>query len=59
MAISLNGFDPESIGPFGDRPVEPPDEEDGCNGICLTGADLGVPEYGGIAHAHPDCPEHG
>jgi hypothetical protein len=30
-----------------------------CNGICLTGADLGVPEYGGIAYAHPDCPEHG
>lgn len=30
-----------------------------CNGICLSGADLGVPEYGGIAYAHPDCPEHG
>lgn len=34
-------------------------EEDECNGICLSGADLGVPEYGGIAYAHPDCPEHG
>lgn len=33
------------------------DEE--CNGICLSGADLGVPEYGGIAYAHPDCPAHG
>jgi len=35
------------------------DEEEECNGICLSGADLGVPEYGGIAYAHPDCPEHG
>jgi hypothetical protein len=33
--------------------------DDECNGICLSGADLGVPEYGGIAYAHPDCPEHG
>ena len=32
---------------------------DECNGICLLGADLGVPEYRGIAYAHPDCPEHG
>ena len=30
-----------------------------CNGICLYGADLGVPEYGGVAYAHPDCPAHG
>lgn len=30
-----------------------------CNGICLSGADLGVPEYGGVAYPHPDCPEHG
>lgn len=35
------------------------EEEPECNGICLSGADLGVPEYGGIAYAHPDCPEHG
>jgi hypothetical protein len=35
------------------------DELNGCNGICLSGADLGLPEYGGIAYAHPDCPEHG
>ncbi len=36
-------------------------DEDECNGICLTAADIGVPEYGGdmIAYAHPDCPEHG
>lgn len=33
--------------------------DDECNGICLSGADLGVPEYGGVAYAHPDCPEHG
>ena len=30
-----------------------------CNGICLSAADIGVPEYPGIAYAHPDCPEHG
>lgn len=30
-----------------------------CNGICLSGGDLGVPEYGGIAYAHPDCELHG
>lgn len=29
-----------------------------CNGICLTGADVGVP-YSGIAYAHPDCDLHG
>lgn len=32
---------------------------DECNGICLSAADLGFPEVGGIAYAHPDCPEHG
>lgn len=42
--------EPEEIDP--DAPRE-------CNGICLTGADLGVPEFDGIAHAHPDCPLHG
>jgi hypothetical protein len=39
-----------------------PSAEAECNGICLTPADLGMPEYGGdrvIAYAHPDCPEHG
>jgi hypothetical protein len=33
-----------------------------CNGVCLTPADIGLPEYGGpgvVAYAHPDCPEHG
>jgi predicted nucleic acid-binding Zn ribbon protein len=32
-----------------------------CNGICLTPADIGLPEYSsaGIAYAHPDCPVHG
>lgn len=34
-------------------------DEDECNGICLYAADIGVPEYGGVAYAHPDCPEHG
>ncbi len=34
-------------------------EEAECNGICLYGSDLGVPEYGGVAYAHPDCPAHG
>lgn len=35
---------------------------DECNGICLTPADIGLPEYGGpgvVAYPHPDCPEHG
>jgi len=34
----------------------------GCNGICLTPGDIGLPEYdapGVVAYAHPDCPEHG
>lgn len=36
--------------------AEPPE----CNGICLSAADIGVPEAGDvIAYAHPDCPEHG
>jgi hypothetical protein len=33
-----------------------------CNGICLSAADIGLPEYsrpGEVAYAHPDCPEHG
>lgn len=29
-----------------------------CNGICMTGWDIGVP-YDGIAYAHPDCDLHG
>jgi len=30
-----------------------------CEG-CITGSDLGVPEYGShVAHAHPKCPIHG
>jgi hypothetical protein len=34
--------------------------EDECNGICLSAADIGVPEAGDvIAYAHPDCPAHG
>lgn len=34
--------------------------EDGCNGICMTAADIGLGEYGDmVAYAHPDCPEHG
>lgn len=36
------------------------DEEPECIGICLTAADIGVPEAGDvIAYAHPDCPAHG
>lgn len=31
---------------------------DNCNGMCLTGGDVGVP-FEGIAYPHPDCPEHG
>ncbi len=30
----------------------------GCNGLCLTGSDVGVPSAE-IAYAHPACPEHG
>jgi hypothetical protein len=34
--------------------------EDECNGVCLSAADIGVPEAGDvIAYAHPDCPAHG
>lgn len=29
-----------------------------CNGICMTGHDVGVPSAE-IAYAHPDCPMHG
>lgn len=36
-------------------------DEPECNGICLTPADIGLPEYSsaGIAYPHPDCPAHG
>ncbi len=31
-----------------------------CTGRCLTGADIGVPEYGNAFYAvDPDCDEHG
>lgn len=33
-----------------------------CNGICLTAADIGLPEYsrdGEVAYAHPECEKHG
>jgi hypothetical protein len=36
-------------------------EEDECNGICLTAADIGLSEFsrtGEVAYAHPDCPAH-
>jgi hypothetical protein len=37
-----------------------PPEPGQCSGVCMTGADVGVPEYGHlIAYAHPDCPLHG
>lgn len=35
------------------------ESEPECNGMCLTSADIGLPEYPGIAYSHPDCPEHG
>lgn len=35
-----------------------PIAEDECNGICLTGYDVGIPSDA-IAAAHPDCPLHG
>ena len=37
-------------------------DEPECNGICLTAADIGLPEFsrtGEVAYAHPDCPLHG
>jgi hypothetical protein len=50
----LNGTCPECF----DK-LFPPDPDE-CNGMCMTGADVGVPEYGHlIAYAHPDCPIHG
>lgn len=32
-----------------------------CNGLCLSAADIGIPEAGGntVAYEHPMCPEHG
>ena len=33
-------------------------EETPCNGICLTGSDIGIPSSQ-IAYAHPTCPAHG
>jgi hypothetical protein len=30
-----------------------------CDGRCLTGADIGMPEYGGFYAVDPDCSEHG
>jgi len=35
----------------------PPDPDE-CNGICMTGYDVGIPDPG-IAYPHPDCPVHG
>lgn len=29
-----------------------------CNGLCLTGSDVGILSAE-IAYPHPDCPEHG
>jgi hypothetical protein len=37
-----------------------PDDPPQCNGICLSAADIGVPEAGDIiAYAHPECELHG
>ena len=35
-----------------------PDDPPECNGMCLTGSDIGVPGSG-IAYAHPSCEVHG
>ena len=37
------------------------DDEPECNGICVTPADIGLPEfsYVEVAYPHPDCPLHG
>ena len=61
MAIDFSnlyppGYVPVQPAPF---PTLAGPEDIGCNGICLTPADIGLPEYGGVAYAHPDCPEHG
>jgi hypothetical protein len=38
--------------------IIPDDDDETCNGTCLTAADIGL--YGSqVAYAHPDCPEHG
>lgn len=29
-----------------------------CDGLCVTGADLDVPEARGVAYPHPGCPLH-
>lgn len=59
--MALNGF--QGFEPFEQPAPLPAAYPDlGCNGICLTPADLGLPEYSGpgaVAYAHPDCPEHG
>ena len=39
--------------PGSDVPPEPP-----CDGVCLSGYDIGIPGPG-IAYPHPDCPAHG
>ena len=31
---------------------------EGCNGICITGAEVIVGQHG-IVIAHPECPAHG
>ena len=61
--MALNGF--HDFEPF-EQPAPLPSlagpDETGCNGICLTPADIGLPEYtrpGVVAYADPDCPEHG
>jgi hypothetical protein len=38
------------------------DENDGCNGVCLTAGDIGMGPWAGwntIAFPHPECPAHG
>jgi hypothetical protein len=35
-----------------------PEEGEGCNGLCVSAADIGVGSVNQIAYAHPDCPEH-
>jgi len=30
-----------------------------CDGLCVSAADIGLPEYNMIAYPHPGCPLHG
>lgn len=53
--VNLNEFWPETVAPH-----VPRENRYECSGLCLTGADVGVPECRHlIAYSDPDCPLHG